>query len=212
MGPPCATWSSPMISTICLRIEAITHRRNFASTPTCFTCRFFRGNAVMLFLCDSCLHDLTEYIHITMFQHTVQICSSRCICRDRTIFPQPCTNTLYCWVAKSMRMRWCRSGIILRVCWVCGVSNGLRPWVGVDVLCSDLMNCVCCPVYCVLYQDVWQFTQAGCVGRDRNADTRGIGKVMQQGCMRGKRLCVWCMIVSRQHGCGQCTDCVQEVE
>ena len=94
-------------------------------------------------------------------------------------------------MAKPTRMRCCRSGIILRVCWVCGVSKGLLPWVGVDVLCSDLMNCVCAPVYCVLYQDMEQFTQAGCVGRALNADTHGIGKVMQQGCTRGKRLCVW---------------------
>jgi len=39
-------------------------------------------------------------------------------------------------------------------------------------------------------QSVLQFTDARCVGRARNSDAWGVGKLMQLGCMRGKRLCV----------------------
>jgi len=48
----------------------------------------------------------------------------------------------------------------------------------------------CCYVYSVPYQSVRQFTGAGCVGRVNNPGAWGVGKSMQLGFQRGKKLCV----------------------
>ena len=48
MGLPCAIWSEPMNSNICIFIKVVTTRVMIESTPTCFIRRSFRGTSTLV--------------------------------------------------------------------------------------------------------------------------------------------------------------------
>ena len=76
------------------------------------------------------------------------------------------------------------------LCWVSGMLTLWRAGTSAKLFCGKLMVCVYCSVCFVPYQSVRQFTEAQCVGRDRNPAAWGVGLLMQLGFDRGKRLCV----------------------
>jgi len=61
---------------------------------------------------------------------------------------------------------------------VCGVW---RVWASATLYGGKVTVCVCCPVCLVPHQSLYQFAEAGCVGRAKNPHAWKVGKVMQLG-------------------------------
>jgi len=89
-----------------------------------------------------------------------------------------------------MRSKCYRSDMMFWVCWVSGVLTLWRAWASANLFCGKIIFCVYCSVCFLPYQSVRQFTGAGCLGRARNSGAWGVGKLMQLGFERGKKLCV----------------------
>jgi len=84
-------------------------------------------------------------------------------------------------------------------------------WVLGELGCWQVNIPVFCPMYFVLLQSIQQFTELGCVGRVKNPNALGAGRIMQLGFDRGKSFFLWefvskfdCVYVGNRLTCCSC--------